>query len=209
MTEFGLAIRNFVGPGEVPDVPALYAYAERAEALGFESLWAWDHVLLGVEPAFPILDSITMLGRGGRPHPADQARYRRAGAAPAQPGGRGQGPGQPRRDLGRAARPGRRRRLVRARVRRGRGAVQAARPPVRTEPRHPPPPLGRGARHPARRRVQPARGGDGPPAGPAASAAGADRGLRRRRAPAGGHARRRLAHLLLHARELQPRAGRR
>jgi probable F420-dependent oxidoreductase len=61
-TQFGLAIRNFVGPGEVPDVDALYAYAERAEALGFESLWAWDHVLLGVEPAFPILDSITMLG---------------------------------------------------------------------------------------------------------------------------------------------------
>ncbi|HEV8440456.1 MAG TPA: TIGR03619 family F420-dependent LLM class oxidoreductase [Methylomirabilota bacterium] len=61
MTEFGLALRNFVGPGEVPDVAALYAYAERAEALGFESLWAWDHVLLGVEPAFPILDSITAL----------------------------------------------------------------------------------------------------------------------------------------------------
>jgi alkanesulfonate monooxygenase len=62
VTDFGLAIRNFVGPGEVPDVPGLYAYAERAEALGFESLWAWDHVLLGVEPAFPILDSITTLG---------------------------------------------------------------------------------------------------------------------------------------------------
>jgi len=62
MTRFGLAIRNFVGPGEVPDVAALYAYAERAEALGFESLWAWDHVILGVEPAFPILDSITTLG---------------------------------------------------------------------------------------------------------------------------------------------------
>jgi len=62
MTDFGLAIRNFVGPGEVPDVAALYAYAERAEALGFESLWAWDHVLLGVEPSFPILDSVTMLG---------------------------------------------------------------------------------------------------------------------------------------------------
>ena len=61
-TQFGLAIRNFVGPGEVPDVHAVYAYAERAEALGFESLWAWDHVLLGVEPSFPILDSITMLG---------------------------------------------------------------------------------------------------------------------------------------------------
>jgi alkanesulfonate monooxygenase len=62
MTDFGLAIRNFVGPGEVPDVTGIYAYAERAEALGFESLWAWDHVLLGVEPAFPILDSVTMLG---------------------------------------------------------------------------------------------------------------------------------------------------
>jgi probable F420-dependent oxidoreductase len=62
MTEFALAIANFVGPGEVPDVPEIYAYAERAEALGFESLWAWDHVLLGVDPAFPILDSITTLG---------------------------------------------------------------------------------------------------------------------------------------------------
>jgi hypothetical protein len=38
VTDFGLAIRNFVGPGEVPDIPALYAYAERAEALGLESL---------------------------------------------------------------------------------------------------------------------------------------------------------------------------
>ncbi|HUG38623.1 MAG TPA: TIGR03619 family F420-dependent LLM class oxidoreductase [Candidatus Limnocylindrales bacterium] len=62
MTDFGLAIRNFVGPGEVPDIHALYAYAERAEALGLESLWAWDHILLGVEPSFPILDSITTLG---------------------------------------------------------------------------------------------------------------------------------------------------
>jgi probable F420-dependent oxidoreductase len=62
MTKFALAIANFVGPGEVPDVQEIYAYAERAEALGFESLWAWDHVLLGVEPAFPILDSITILG---------------------------------------------------------------------------------------------------------------------------------------------------
>jgi alkanesulfonate monooxygenase len=62
VTQFGLAIRNFVGPGEVPDAQGIYAYAERAEALGFESLWAWDHVLLGVEPSFPILDSITILG---------------------------------------------------------------------------------------------------------------------------------------------------
>jgi probable F420-dependent oxidoreductase len=62
VTQFGLAIRNFVGPREVPDVEGLYAYARHAEELGFESLWAWDHILLGVEPSFPILDSITMLG---------------------------------------------------------------------------------------------------------------------------------------------------
>src|SRR2546428_5203298 len=56
--KIGLALKNFVGPGETPDVDALYAYATRAEVLGFESLWAWDHVLLGVEPAFPILDAV-------------------------------------------------------------------------------------------------------------------------------------------------------
>ena len=59
--DFGLAIRNFVGPGETPDVDAILAYARRAEELGFESLWAWDHILLGVEPAFPILDSLSIL----------------------------------------------------------------------------------------------------------------------------------------------------
>src|SRR5438094_217094 len=61
MPTFGLAIKNFVGPGETPDIDGLYAYAERAEALGFESLWAWDHVILGVEPAFPILDAVGTL----------------------------------------------------------------------------------------------------------------------------------------------------
>ena len=59
--DFGLAIKNFVGPTETPDVDALYAYAERAEQLGFESLWAWDHIILGVEPAFPVLESIGIL----------------------------------------------------------------------------------------------------------------------------------------------------
>jgi probable F420-dependent oxidoreductase len=58
---FGLAIKNFVGPTETPDVDAILAYAERAEALAFESLWAWDHVILGVEPAFPILDAVGIL----------------------------------------------------------------------------------------------------------------------------------------------------
>lgn len=59
--QFGLAVRNFVGPGETPDPDAILVYAERAEALGFESLWVWDHVLLGVRPAFPILESLATL----------------------------------------------------------------------------------------------------------------------------------------------------
>jgi probable F420-dependent oxidoreductase len=59
--DVGLALKNFVGPTETPDVDALLAYAERAEALGFESLWAWDHLILGVEPAFPILDAVGTL----------------------------------------------------------------------------------------------------------------------------------------------------
>src|SRR5438093_1374556 len=49
MTAFGLAIKNFVGPAESPDIDALYAYAQRAEALGFESLWAWDRVTLHID----------------------------------------------------------------------------------------------------------------------------------------------------------------
>ena len=59
--QFGLALRNFVGPGVTPDVKELLTYAERAEELGFESLWVWDHLLLGVKPAFPILESLTVL----------------------------------------------------------------------------------------------------------------------------------------------------
>ncbi len=59
--QVGVAIRNFVGPGETPDVDGLIRYARRAEELGFESLWAWDHVLLGVNPSFPVLDSLTIL----------------------------------------------------------------------------------------------------------------------------------------------------
>jgi alkanesulfonate monooxygenase len=58
---WGLALKNFVGPAEAPDIDALLAYAERAEGLGFESVWAWDHVILGVDPAFPILDAIGTL----------------------------------------------------------------------------------------------------------------------------------------------------
>jgi probable F420-dependent oxidoreductase len=58
---WGLAIENFVGPAATPDVDEILKYSQRAEALGFESLWAWDHVILGVEPSFPILDAVGTL----------------------------------------------------------------------------------------------------------------------------------------------------
>jgi probable F420-dependent oxidoreductase len=61
VTAWGLALRNFVGPTETPDIDGLIRYAVRAEELGFESLWAWDHVILGVDPSFPILDALGTL----------------------------------------------------------------------------------------------------------------------------------------------------
>jgi probable F420-dependent oxidoreductase len=59
--KFGLAMRNFTAWPEIPDPHALIEYAVRAEALGFDSVWVWDHILLGVDPPFPIIDSLTLL----------------------------------------------------------------------------------------------------------------------------------------------------
>lgn len=58
---FGIAIRNFMAYPELPDTRALVEYGVRMEQLGFDSLWAWDHILLGVDPHFPIIDSLTLL----------------------------------------------------------------------------------------------------------------------------------------------------
>jgi len=58
---FGLAMRNFTTYPEMPDPHALIAYAVKAEALGFDSVWVWDHVFLGVDPPFPVIDSLTLL----------------------------------------------------------------------------------------------------------------------------------------------------
>ena len=58
---FGIAARNFTAWPEMPDANALVEYGVRMEQLGFDSLWVWDHILLGVEPNFPIIDSLTLL----------------------------------------------------------------------------------------------------------------------------------------------------
>ena len=60
-TAFGIAMRNFQTFPEIPDAQALLDYGVRAEELGYESLWAWDHILLGVDPHFPIMESLSLL----------------------------------------------------------------------------------------------------------------------------------------------------
>lgn len=58
---FGIAAQNFTAHPQIPDARALVDYGVRMEELGFDSLWVWDHMLLGVEPNFPIIDSLTVL----------------------------------------------------------------------------------------------------------------------------------------------------
>ncbi|TDH35174.1 TIGR03619 family F420-dependent LLM class oxidoreductase [Pseudohoeflea suaedae] len=58
---FGIAARNFKAYPEMPDALELVEYGVRVEELGYDSVWVWDHMLLGVDPNFPIIDSLTVL----------------------------------------------------------------------------------------------------------------------------------------------------
>jgi alkanesulfonate monooxygenase len=58
---FGIAMRNFTKYPEMPSAAELIDYGVRMEELGYESIWAWDHILLGVEPSFPIHEALTIL----------------------------------------------------------------------------------------------------------------------------------------------------
>ena len=60
-TTFGIAMRNFEAYPNLPDAAALIDYGVRMEALGYESLWVWDHILLGVDPPFPIIEALSLL----------------------------------------------------------------------------------------------------------------------------------------------------
>ena len=57
----GIAMQNFTAAPAMPDAKALLDYGVRMEQLGYESVWVWDHILLGVDPYFPILDSLSVL----------------------------------------------------------------------------------------------------------------------------------------------------
>ena len=58
---FGIAMRNFTKYPEMPSAVELIDYGVRTEELGYESIWAWDHILLGVNPTFPIHEALTIL----------------------------------------------------------------------------------------------------------------------------------------------------
>ena len=83
---FGIAVPNFTAYPQMPDVKALVEYGVTMEQLGFDSLWVWDHILLGVEPNFPDHRIADAAHRDRRPHQQDQARHRHSRAADAQSG---------------------------------------------------------------------------------------------------------------------------
>lgn len=58
---FGLAVQNFTPYPQEPDIAEILEYGRRAEDLGFDSLCAWDHILLGSKVAFPFLESLSTL----------------------------------------------------------------------------------------------------------------------------------------------------
>jgi len=58
---FGLALRNFTPHTATPDIREVLDYAARAEQMGYSSLWAWDHILLGSKNPFAFLESLSVL----------------------------------------------------------------------------------------------------------------------------------------------------
>jgi probable F420-dependent oxidoreductase len=57
----GLAVENFTPESAEPTAAGLAGYARRAEELGYDSLWAWDHLFLGARRAFPFFEALTTL----------------------------------------------------------------------------------------------------------------------------------------------------
>jgi len=59
--KFGLALQNYIAPGESITPRTLVEHATKAEELGYSSIWVWDHILLGSKSVFPVHDSLTTL----------------------------------------------------------------------------------------------------------------------------------------------------
>ncbi|MGC8558260.1 MAG: LLM class flavin-dependent oxidoreductase, partial [Nitrososphaeria archaeon] len=59
--KLGIALDNFTIPGNEVNVPALIEKAKLADSMGFESIWFWDHLLLGSKTVYPILEPIVLI----------------------------------------------------------------------------------------------------------------------------------------------------
>jgi alkanesulfonate monooxygenase SsuD/methylene tetrahydromethanopterin reductase-like flavin-dependent oxidoreductase (luciferase family) len=62
---FGIALESFTTPGNKLDPASIFRMAETAEKLAFDSVWVWDHILLGSRKVFPVVDSLTTLSSIG------------------------------------------------------------------------------------------------------------------------------------------------
>ncbi len=62
---FGIALESFTPPDRKPDSSRIFEMSEESEKLGFDSVWVWDHLLLGSRKVFPVLDSLTTLATIG------------------------------------------------------------------------------------------------------------------------------------------------
>ncbi|MEM3631706.1 MAG: LLM class flavin-dependent oxidoreductase [Conexivisphaerales archaeon] len=59
--KIGVAVENFTAVGKKPDINSIANYCIKADQYGFESIWTWDHLLLGSKNVFPVIDSMTLL----------------------------------------------------------------------------------------------------------------------------------------------------
>lgn len=59
--KFGVAVPNFVPPGIDLNFGSIVQYVKRAEELGFDSAWSWEHIFLGSRSPFHIYDCMTLL----------------------------------------------------------------------------------------------------------------------------------------------------
>jgi alkanesulfonate monooxygenase SsuD/methylene tetrahydromethanopterin reductase-like flavin-dependent oxidoreductase (luciferase family) len=63
--KIGIALESFTPPGKNPSIESIFRMSETAESLGFESVWVWDHLLLGSRRVYPVLDSLSTLAAIG------------------------------------------------------------------------------------------------------------------------------------------------
>ncbi|MCL4343608.1 MAG: LLM class flavin-dependent oxidoreductase [Thaumarchaeota archaeon] len=59
--KLGIALDNFTVPGSAVNVKSLVEKAKLADSLGFESIWLWDHLLLGSKTVYPVLEPIALI----------------------------------------------------------------------------------------------------------------------------------------------------